>query len=205
MGGTTAKACLIRDGQPDVTAMLEAGRTHRFKRGSGIPVHAPVIDMIEIGAGGGSIGRVDKLGLLKVGPDSAGATPGPACYALGGASPTVTDANLALGFLDASSFLGGEMALDGQRARDALQIVAHGLDISVEIAAWGIFDLVCENMAGAARVHIVEKGCDPRDFAIVAMGGAGVPNGGSWGEKIKKLIFFVSVRGWPGGIFEVFW
>ena len=173
MGGTTAKACLIQDGRPDIAAMLEAGRVHRFKRGSGLPVRAPVIDMIEIGAGGGSIARADSLGLLKIGPDSAGADPGPACYGQGGTAPTVTDANLLLGYLDPDYFLGGEMTLDTQAAEAAIREVAEPLGLSPLAAAWGIYDIVAENMASAARVHIVEKGADPRRFAMVAMGGAG--------------------------------
>ena len=173
MGGTTAKACLIQAGAPDISSMIEAGRVHRFKRGSGLPIHAPVIDMIEVGAGGGSIARVDELGLLKVGPDSAGATPGPACYGQGGEQPTVTDANLLLGYLDPTFFLGGRMSLDSAASERAMESVAKALDVSVMEAAWGIIDLVAENMAGAARVHIVEKGRDPRRYAMVAMGGAG--------------------------------
>ncbi len=173
MGGTTAKACLIQDGRPDVAPMLEAGRVHRFKRGSGLPIHAPVIDMIEIGAGGGSIARTDALGLLKVGPQSAGAVPGPACYGQGGSAPTVTDANLLLGYLDPGYFLGGRMSLDIEQAEKAMAGLAGDLGMTALEAAWGIYDLVCENMAGAARVHIVEKGHDPRGYAMVAMGGAG--------------------------------
>ena len=173
MGGTTAKASLIQDGEPDIAPMLEAARVHRFKKGSGIPVHAPVIDMMEIGAGGGSIARVDELGLLKVGPESAGAEPGPACYGQGGVEPTVTDANLLLGYLDPRYFLGGRMALDTAAAESAMTGLAARLGLSVAEAAWGICDLVSENMAGAARVHIVEKGRDPRRYAMVAMGGAG--------------------------------
>ena len=173
MGGTTAKASLIRDGEPDVAPMLEAARVHRFKKGSGLPVHAPVIDMIEIGAGGGSIARVDELGLLKVGPESAGADPGPACYGRGGGRPTVTDANLLLGYLDPGYFLGGRMTLDRAAAGSAMAGLAGSLGLSVEETAFGIYDLVSENMAGAARVHIVEKGRDPRRYAMVAMGGAG--------------------------------
>ena len=173
MGGTTAKACLIQGGQPDIAAILEAGRVHRFKRGSGLPVRAPVIDMIEIGAGGGSIARIDSLGLLKIGPDSAGADPGPACYGLGGTAPTVTDANLLLGYLDPDYFLGGHMTLDLEAAEGAIRGVAEPLGLSLVEAAWGIYDIVAENMASAARVHIVEKGADPRRFAMVAMGGAG--------------------------------
>ncbi len=173
MGGTTAKAALIRDGEPEVAPMLEAARVHRFKKGSGLPVHAPVIDMMEIGAGGGSIARMDELGLLKVGPESAGADPGPACYGGGGERPTVTDANLLLGYLDPGYFLGGRMTLDADAAREAIAGLAADLGLSIEETAWGIYDLVSENMAGAARVHVVEKGRDPRRYAMVAMGGAG--------------------------------
>ena len=173
MGGTTAKASLVQDGEPDIAPMLEAARVHRFKRGSGIPIHAPVIDMMEIGAGGGSIARVGELGLLKVGPESAGAEPGPACYGQGGVEPTVTDANLLLGYLDPAYFLGGRMALDSAAAETAMAGLAARLGLPVADAAWGVYDLVCENMAGAARVHIVEKGRDPRRYAMVAMGGAG--------------------------------
>ena len=173
MGGTTAKAALIRDGEPETAPMLEAARVHRFKKGSGLPVHAPVIDMMEIGAGGGSIARADELGLLKVGPESAGADPGPACYGRGGERPTVTDANLLLGYLDPDYFLGGRMTLDADAARAAVAGLAADLGLSIEETAWGIYDLVSENMAGAARVHVVEKGRDPRRYAMVAMGGAG--------------------------------
>ena len=173
MGGTTAKASLIQDGEPDIAPMLEAARVHRFKKGSGFPVHAPVVDMMEIGAASGSIARVDELGLLKIGPDSAGAEPGPACYGQGGTRPTVTDANLLLGYLDPRYFLGGRMALDTAAAESAMAKLAADLGLSVEEAAWGVYDLVSENMAGAARVHIVEKGRDPRRYAMVAMGGAG--------------------------------
>ena len=173
MGGTTAKASLIQNGEPDIASMLEAARVRRFKKGSGLPVHAPVIDMMEIGAGGGSIARVDELGLLKVGPESAGAEPGPACYGQGGVEPTVTDANLLLGYLDPRYFLGGRMGLDPGGAESAMAKLAERLGLSVAETAWGIYDLVSENMAGAARVHIVEKGRDPRRYAMVAMGGAG--------------------------------
>ena len=173
MGGTTAKACLIQNGEPDIAPMLEAGRVHRLKRGSGLPIHAPVVDLIEIGAGGGSIAHVDDLGLLKVGPHSAGADPGPACYGLGGEAPTVTDANLLLGYLDPNYFLGGRMRLDAEAAERALTGLAARLGLDAVQAAAGIVEVVAESMAGAARVHIVEKGRDPRRYAMVAMGGAG--------------------------------
>ncbi|MFL2557527.1 MAG: hydantoinase B/oxoprolinase family protein [Arenicellales bacterium] len=173
MGGTTAKVCLIQDGKPDIAPMMEGARVHRFKKGSGLPLVAPVIEMIEVGAGGGSIARVDSLGLLKVGPDSAGAKPGPACYGLGGSKPTVTDANLLLGYLNPSHFLGGRMSLDVEASREAMAGIAGNLSLSNVDTAWGIYDIVSENMASAARIHIVEKGRDPRRYAMVAMGGAG--------------------------------
>ena len=173
MGGTTAKACLIQGGRPDVAAGMETARVHRFKRGSGLPVKAPVIDMIEVGAGGGSIARVDALGLLKVGPQSAGADPGPACYGLGGTEPTVTDANLVLGYLDPAFFLGGRMMLDRAAAEGVVARLGATLGLPALEAAWGIYTVVCENMAAAARVHIVERGRDPRRYAMVGFGGAG--------------------------------
>jgi N-methylhydantoinase A/oxoprolinase/acetone carboxylase beta subunit/N-methylhydantoinase B/oxoprolinase/acetone carboxylase alpha subunit len=173
MGGTTAKACLVQGGRPDVAPAMEAARVHRFKRGSGLPIKAPVIDMIEIGAGGGSIAHVDSLGLLKVGPRSAGADPGPACYGLGGKEPTVTDANLLLGYLDPGFFLGGRMRLERPAAEAAVATLAQRLGLDPVATAWGVYEIVCENMAAAARVHIVEKGRDPRRYAMVAFGGAG--------------------------------
>lgn len=173
MGGTTAKTCLIYKGKPDLAGEMEAGRVHRFKRGSGLPIKAPVLDLMEIGAGGGSISRRNELGLLQVGPRSAGADPGPACYGLGGTEPTVTDAALSLGYLDPSYFLGGAMRLDDAAAARALTRLGDSLELSTESTAWGVFSVVCENMASAARVHIIEKGRDPRRFPLIAFGGAG--------------------------------
>ncbi|MBL3563321.1 hydantoinase/oxoprolinase family protein, partial [Rhodovulum sulfidophilum] len=173
MGGTTAKAALIEDGQAAIAPEIEAARVRRFTRGSGLPIRTPVIEMIEIGAGGGSIAAIDEVGLLKVGPRSAGSDPGPACYGLGGTEPTVTDAALVLGYYDPGFFLGGRMALDAGAARRAVARVADPLGLSVEEAALGIHKVVVENMAAAARVHIVERGRDPRDFAMVGFGGAG--------------------------------
>ena len=173
MGGTTAKACMIEDGRAEVAPMMEAARVHRFTKGSGLPIKAPVIEMIEIGAGGGSIAAIDEVGLLKVGPHSAGSDPGPACYGLGGEQPTVTDANLVLGYYDPGFFLGGRMKLDLQAARTAIARVADPLGLSVEQAALGIHKVVVESMASAARVHLVERGKDPRDYAMVGFGGAG--------------------------------
>jgi N-methylhydantoinase A len=174
MGGTTAKACVIDDGAPLVAREFEVARADRFKKGSGLPVRVPVIEMIEIGAGGGSIARVDRLGLLKVGPDSAGADPGPACYNLGGRLPTVTDADLVLGYLDAEFFLGGRMRLDRDAARRAVdEHVARPLGLDVVAAARGIHRVVNENMAAAARIHGIERGKDLRSYPLFAFGGAG--------------------------------
>ncbi len=174
MGGTTAKLCVIRDGMAGRAREFEAGRVHRFVGGSGMPVAVPVYDLVEIGAGGGSIARIDDLGLIAVGPDSAGADPGPACYGRGGTQPTITDADLALGMLDPDYFLGGEMELDAEAGRRAIQaMVADPLGIDAVEAAYGIFDLVNETMAAAARLHIAEKGRDPTKLSVIAFGGAG--------------------------------
>jgi N-methylhydantoinase A len=174
MGGTTAKACVIDDGAPLVAREFEVARADRFKKGSGLPVRVPVIEMIEIGAGGGSLARVDRMGLLKVGPDSAGADPGPACYNLGGRQPTVTDADLLLGYLDAEFFLGGRMRLDRAAAeRAVVEQVARPLGLDATAAAWGIHRVVNENMAAAARIHGIERGRDLRAYPLFAFGGAG--------------------------------
>ncbi len=174
MGGTTAKACVIDDGVPLIAREFEVARADRFKKGSGLPVRVPVIEMIEIGAGGGSIARVDRLGLLKVGPDSAGADPGPACYGLGGRLPTVTDADLILGYLDGDFFLGGRMRLDRDAAGRAIEEhVGRPLGLDLTRAAWGIHRVVNENMAAAARIHGIERGKDLRAYPLFAFGGAG--------------------------------
>ncbi|MFN8486338.1 MAG: hydantoinase/oxoprolinase family protein [Caldilineaceae bacterium] len=174
MGGTTAKLCVIDQGRPLIAHDFEVDRKYRFKKGSGLPIKIPVIEMIEIGTGGGSIARVDALGLLKVGPDSAGSVPGPVCYGRGGTEPTVTDADLILGYLDPAYFLGGKMKLDVEGARQAIKThIADKLNLSVEEAAWGIHQIANENMANAARVHVLERGKDPRRFPVFAFGGAG--------------------------------
>ena len=174
MGGTTAKACVIDNGVPLVAREFEVARADRFARGSGLPIRVPVIELIEIGAGGGSIARVDRLGLLKVGPDSAGADPGPACYNLGGRLPTVTDADLLLGYLDSEFFLGGRMRLDREAAERAVaEHVARPLGLTTIEAAWGIHRVVNENMAAAARIHGIERGKDLRAYPLFAFGGAG--------------------------------
>ena len=174
MGGTTAKACVISDGEPLVSPEFEIDRRYRFKKGSGLPIKVPVIEMIEIGTGGGSIARVDALRRLRVGPESAGARPGPVCYGLGGADPTVTDADLVLGYLDPDFFLGGEMWLDRDAARHAIaERVGKPLGLDPVQAAWGIHQLANESMAGAARIHAIERGKDVERFPIFAFGGAG--------------------------------
>src|SRR5262245_51972605 len=186
MGGTTAKACVIDKGEPLVAREFEVARADRFKKGSGLPVRVPVVEMIEIGAGGGSIARIDSLGLLKIGPDSAGADPGPACYALGGQEPTVTDADLVLGYLDPEFFLGGRMRLDPEAARRAIQErVAQPLGLSLTDAAWGIHRVVNENMAAAARIHGVERGKDLRAYPLFAFGGAGPVHAWHVGRILK--------------------
>jgi N-methylhydantoinase A len=177
MGGTTAKLCVIEDGQPLKTHEFEVDRVYRFRKGSGLPVRIPVIDMIEIGAGGGSIARIDSLGLLKVGPESSGAVPGPVCYRQGGTEPTVTDADLVLGYLDPHYFLGGKMKLDLDGARKALRGLGAKLNMTAEQVAWGIYQIVNENMANAARAHLGERGKDPRRLPIYAFGGAGPVHG----------------------------
>ncbi|MEV0071571.1 hydantoinase/oxoprolinase family protein [Amycolatopsis sp. NPDC050768] len=178
MGGTTAKLCLVADGAPLVTHEFEVGREYRLLPGSGLPVKVPVTDMIEIGVGGGSIARVNALGLLTVGPDSAGSEPGPVCYGRGGTEPTVTDADLLLGYLDPAYFLGGGMALDVEAAREAVRAkIAEPLGVSVEEAAWGIHTSVNEDMANAARVHAVERGKDPAKLPMYTFGGAGPVHG----------------------------
>ncbi len=173
MGGTTAKACLIEDGRPTLSRDFEVARVRRFDKGSGLPLQVPVIEMIEIGAGGGSIARADALGLLKVGPDSAGSSPGPACYGLGGTAPTVTDANLLLGCLDEASFLGGAMVLDRAAAQAAVARLAAALKVDAHQAAVGILQVVNANMIAAAKMHVAERGKDPRGFTMLAFGGMG--------------------------------
>ena len=173
MGGTTAKVCLIAGGEPERARRFEIGRIYRNLKGSGLPVRIPVIELVEIGAGGGSIGRVDALSRITVGPDSAGAEPGPACYGRGGQAPTVTDANLVLGRIDAGRFAGGRLALDEAAARAALERqVGQPLQLDALWAAAGVCEIVEENMSNAARVHAVERGQSLPDFTMVAFGGA---------------------------------
>lgn len=173
MGGTTAKLCLIQGGRPTLAPEIEVARVHRFKKGSGYPLRLPTVEVLEVGAGGGSLAWIDSLGLLKVGPASAGANPGPAAYGLGGTAPTVTDADLVLGYLNPDYFLGGDMHLDVEAADRALEKVAEQLGLSPIEAADGIHRVVNENMASAARIHVVERAQDPRRYALVCFGGAG--------------------------------
>jgi 5-oxoprolinase (ATP-hydrolysing)/N-methylhydantoinase A len=173
MGGTTAKVCLIDDAEPLMSPDFEAARAERFKPGSGIPLRIPVINLIEIGAGGGSIARMNELGLMKVGPKSAGADPGPACYGRGGSEPTVTDANILLGYIGAGSFLGGSMTLDIEAAAAAVGRLAGELGLDTIRTAWGIHDVVNESMAAAMRRHVAERNRDPRNYTLFAFGGAG--------------------------------
>jgi N-methylhydantoinase A len=173
MGGTTAKLSLIEGGEPLTAYGFEAARQKRFMEGSGLPIRISTIELIEIGAGGGSIAHVDAIGLLKVGPRSAGSQPGPACYGRGGEAPTVTDADLLLGYLNPDYFAGGTLSIDVEAAQKALARVAGDVGLSVIEVAWGIHEVVNENMASAARVHVAERGRDPRQYALLCTGGAG--------------------------------
>lgn len=173
MGGTTAKSCLIIDGEPELTNTFEVARIYRFKKGSGFPVSVPSVDLVEIGAGGGSQARVDDLGLLKVGPESTGADPGPACYGRGGQHAAVTDSDLVLGNLDPAFFLGGDMPLDLAASEAALQRIATKLGLPVGDTAAGVHELVNQNMAASSRMHAVELGADLRGVTMLAFGGAG--------------------------------
>ncbi|MEJ2096803.1 MAG: hydantoinase/oxoprolinase family protein [Deltaproteobacteria bacterium] len=185
MGGTTAKSCLIQKGHAGLVSTFEVGRVQRFKKGSGLPIQVPVVDLMEIGAGGGSIAKMSKMGLLQVGPESAGAAPGPVCYDRGGSEPTVTDADLILGYLDPNYFLGGTMPLNKAAAETAvLEKVARPLSTSLTEAAFGIHDLINETMAAAAKTHIAEKGGNPNLVTITAFGGAGPVHAYGLAKKI---------------------
>ncbi len=174
MGGTTAKSCLIQKGVAGVVPTFEVGRVQRFMKGSGLTIQVPVVDLMEIGAGGGSIAKISRMGTLQVGPESSGADPGPICYGRGGTEPCVTDADLLLGYLDENYFLGGEMKLDKESARKGVEEkVAKPLNVPFIQAVWGIHDLINETMAAAAKTHIAEKGGNPKIVTIVAFGGAG--------------------------------
>ncbi|HET9686456.1 MAG TPA: hydantoinase/oxoprolinase family protein [Pseudolabrys sp.] len=185
MGGTTAKICLIDKAQPQTARVFEVARIYRFLKGSGLPLRIPVIEMVEIGAGGGSIARVDSLGRIVVGPESAGSEPGPVCYGKGGTEPTVTDADVVLGRVDPTTFSGGKMALDiGSAERAVAKQVGSPLDLSTEHAALGISEIVDENMANAARVHAIESGKDLRPRTLIAFGGAAPLHAARVAEKL---------------------
>jgi N-methylhydantoinase A len=174
MGGTTAKSCLIQGGVAGVVPTFEVGRVQRFMKGSGLTIQVPVVDLMEIGAGGGSIAKVSRMGTLQVGPESSGAYPGPICYGKGGVEPGVTDADLLLGYLDENYFLGGEMKLDKEAARRGIEEkIAKPLGVPFIQAVWGIHDLINETMAAAAKTHIAEKGGNPKVATLAAFGGAG--------------------------------
>ncbi|WP_374901219.1 hydantoinase/oxoprolinase family protein, partial [Brucella endophytica] len=173
MGGTTAKICMIEGQTPKTSKTFEVARTYRFKKGSGMPISIPVIEMVEIGAGGGSIATVDSMRQIRVGPHSAGSEPGPACYGRGGESPTVTDADLILGRLDAGEFAGGAMKLDRPASDRAMQHdLAEKLGTDVATAAYGLSEMVDENMSNAARMHAVENGKELSEYTMIAFGGA---------------------------------
>jgi N-methylhydantoinase A len=185
MGGTTAKICLIDNGQPQSARAFEVARIYRFLKGSGLPLRIPVIEMVEIGAGGGSIARIDTLGRIVVGPESAGSEPGPVCYDRGGTEPTVTDADVVLGRIDPTTFSGGKMALDVEGAKHAIaERIAAPLRLEAEHGALGISEIVDENMANAARVHAIESGKDMRTRTMIAFGGAAPLHAARVAEKL---------------------
>ena len=186
MGGTTAKVCLIDEGQPQTARTFEVAREYRFLKGSGIPLRIPVIEMVEIGAGGGSIAGVDSMRRISVGPESAGSNPGPVCYGLGGQLPTVTDADVTLGRIDPNNFAGGSMQLDSASAADALmRSVGNSLGFTVEHAALGVSEIVDENMANAARVHAIESGKNVDARTLIAFGGAAPIHVSRLAEKLR--------------------
>ncbi len=185
MGGTTAKICLIKNQTPKTSRVFEVARTYRFKKGSGMPISIPVIDMVEIGAGGGSLAHVDAMRQIRVGPESAGSEPGPACYGRGGELPAVTDADLVLGRLDPENFAGGTIRLDTKGAANALQnTLGKALEMDSQTAAYGLCEVVDENMANAARVHAVENGEDLSEYTMIAFGGAAPLHAGRLCEKL---------------------
>jgi len=185
MGGTTAKICLIENYEPNSARVYEVDRAARFLKGSGLPVRIPVIEMVEIGAGGGSIAKIDALKRVTVGPESAGSEPGPACYRRGGMRPTVTDADVALGMIDPVAFAGGTISLNPDLSRAALATaVGDPLGMSPETAAYAVHEMVCENMASAARVHAVERGEIVSEHTLIAFGGAAPLHAARVAEKL---------------------
>jgi N-methylhydantoinase A len=192
MGGTTAKICLIEDHVPKTATSFEVARTYRFRKGSGMPISIPVVEMVEIGAGGGSIASVDQLRQIRVGPKSAGSEPGPACYQRGGSQPTVTDADLVLGRIDPDNFAGGSIRLSTGKAEGTLAAeVGRPLGLDTDEAAYGVCEMVDENMANAGRVHAVENGKNISDFSMVTFGGAGPLHAARLCEKLGIPVFLV--------------
>ena len=191
MGGTTAKVCLIDDGEPHTSRTFEVAREYRFLKGSGIPINIPVIEMVEIGAGGGSIADVDSMNRIRVGPESADSEPGPASYDLGGTAPTVTDADLLLGRLNPENFAGGSIRLNVENASKALDsVIGSKLGFKTSHTALGVSEIVDENMSNAARVHAIESGVDIETYTIVAFGGAAPIHAARLAEKlnIQKIV-----------------
>jgi len=191
MGGTTAKICLIKNQTPKTSRVFEVARTYRFKKGSGMPISIPVIDMVEIGAGGGSLAHVDSMRQIRVGPESAGSEPGPACYGRGGARPAVTDADLVLGKLDPDNFAGGTLTLDASSSAKALtNALGDVLEMDAATSAFGLSEVVDENMANAARVHAVENGEDLSEYTMIAFGGAAPLHAARLCEKlgVRRLL-----------------
>ena len=185
MGGTTAKICLIKDHTPKTARVFEVARTYRFKKGSGMPISIPVIDMVEIGAGGGSLAHVDAMNQIRVGPESAGSEPGPACYGRGGQRPAITDADVILGKIDPDTFAAGTIPLHpGNAARALMAAIGDRLGMAAEESAWGVTEVVDENMANAARVHAVENGEDLSEYTMIAFGGAAPLHAGRLCEKL---------------------
>jgi N-methylhydantoinase A len=185
MGGTTAKICFIDKARAQTARAFEVARIYRFVKGSGLPLRIPVIEMVEIGAGGGSIASLDALGRIGVGPQSAGSEPGPVCYGRGGSEPTVTDADVVLGKIDPATFSGGKMALDAAAAKRAIEArIGSDLNLGAELAALGISEMVDENMANAARVHAIESGKDLRPRTLIAFGGAAPLHAARVAEKL---------------------
>ena len=194
MGGTTAKICLIKDRTPKTARVFEVARTYRFKKGSGMPISIPVIDMVEIGAGGGSLASIDLLNQIRVGPESSGSEPGPACYNYGGINPAVTDADLVLGRLDSKNFAGGSIKLNSDLAEQALtENIGNRLSMDYIEAAFGVSEVVDENMANASRVHAVENGEDLSEFTMIAFGGAAPLHAARLCQKLDVDCFIVPV------------
>ncbi|PDS33756.1 hydantoinase/oxoprolinase family protein [Rhizobium anhuiense] len=192
MGGTTAKICLIENQVPKTAKTFEVARTYRFRKGSGMPISIPVVEMVEIGAGGGSIASVDAMRQIRVGPHSAASEPGPACYQRGGKNPTVTDADLILGKLDPANFAGGAIPLSVEASRRAMSDdIGSVIGLDPEASAYGTCEMVDENMANAGRVHTVENGKNISDFTMITFGGAGPLHAARLCEKMGISTFLV--------------